>query len=195
MTSGKARTTAALSAFFACALVSAAFAQTASIEEKAQTCLQCHGEHGKAIDPSYPSIWGQYQGYLYLQLRDFKLGNRKNEIMNGIAQDLSREDMMALAEYFSQKTWVNLNQPRASEADVKRSETAIVSGQCGACHGADGVGAGTTPRINGQSHDYLLKTMEDFRAKVRTNNPWMSDILGTLQPEDLQALANYYAGK
>ncbi|PSC04432.1 cytochrome c [Alsobacter soli] len=171
----------------------AALAQ--SIEEKAQVCAGCHGEAGKPTDKAYPTIWGQNQGYLYLQLRDFKLGNRKNEIMNGIAKDLPREDMMALAEYFSQKKWVNLDQPRASEADVKRSETAITSGQCGACHGADGIGAGTTPRITGQSHDYLLKTMEDFRSKARANNPWMSDILGTLQPEDLQALANFYAGR
>ena len=31
-----------------------------------------------------PAIWGQKQDYLYIQLRDFKRGDRKNEIMQPI---------------------------------------------------------------------------------------------------------------
>ena len=60
-----------------------------------------------------PVIWGQHQGYLYLQLRDYKSGARKNDMMSPVAQTLERDDMMALAQYFSQKPWPDLRQPPA----------------------------------------------------------------------------------
>jgi cytochrome c553 len=166
-----------------------------SIEDKAAVCGSCHGEKGVPIDKLIPVIWGQYQGYLYLQLRDFKLANRKSDQMQPIVQDMSRDDMMALAEYFSQKTWPNLNQPRATDAQSKTAEAAIVSGQCGACHGEQGLGSGTQPRIAGQGVDYLQRTLTEFRTRQRSNNPWMSDIMNTLKPEDIEALSAYMAGR
>jgi len=56
-------------------------ASAQSIEEKAQTCTGCHGEDGKPVDKTIPAIWGQQLGYIYIQLRDFKRGDRKNDIM------------------------------------------------------------------------------------------------------------------
>src|SRR5262245_25686194 len=88
-----------------------ATAQT--IDEKAQVCAGCHGENGVPQQKDWPVIWGQQQGYLYLQLRDFKSGARKDDVMSPIAESLSREDMQALALYFVQKPWPDLQQPRA----------------------------------------------------------------------------------
>ena len=42
--------------------------------------------------PRFPVIFGQQEGYLYFQLRDFKSGARKSEVMGGIAADLSRDE-------------------------------------------------------------------------------------------------------
>jgi cytochrome c553 len=83
------------------------------IEEKTQVCAGCHGADGKPIDKTTPVIWGQQQGYLYIQLRDFKRNDRKNEIMQPIASAMERQDMMDIAEYFSKKPWPDLGQPRA----------------------------------------------------------------------------------
>src|ERR671937_1955204 len=94
------------------AMPGAASAQ--SIEEKAQLCAGCHGENGIPQEKTTPIIWGQYQGYLYLELRDYKSGARKNDIMTPLAQTLERDDMMALALYFSQKPWPDLQQPPAA---------------------------------------------------------------------------------
>src|SRR5437016_14425615 len=94
------------------ALPAAAYAQ--SIEEKAQLCAACHGENGIPQQKTTPVIWGQHQGYTYLQLRDYKSGSRNNEIMSALAQSLERDDMLALALYFSQKRWPDLQQPPAS---------------------------------------------------------------------------------
>jgi cytochrome c553 len=174
------------------ALATGSFAQP--VAEKAQLCSACHGAAGVPIDSKIPVIWGQQTGYLYLDLRDFKLGNRKNEQMSPIAAGLSREDMLGLAEYFSKKPWPNLAQPRATEAAVHRAEIAASSGQCTQCHLGGYVGAGTTPRLADQRKEYLLKTMQDFRSGARANNPWMTDLLKTYKDEDIEAMAEYLSG-
>ena len=58
-----------------------------NVEETAQVCAGCHGENGIPQEKTTPVIWGQNEGYLYLQLRDFKSGARKNDQMGPIAAD------------------------------------------------------------------------------------------------------------
>ena len=74
------------------------------IEEKAQLCAACHGEAGIPQEKTTPVIWGQNEGYLYLHLRDFNKGSRKNDLMSAIAADLTKDDMKQLAAYFSKQT-------------------------------------------------------------------------------------------
>src|SRR5260370_12470809 len=74
-------------------------ASAQTIEEKAQTCTGCHGEDGKPVDKTIPAIWAQQLGYIYIQLRDFKLAGRKNDIMHPIVSSLSPYDMPAISEY------------------------------------------------------------------------------------------------
>src|SRR5471030_1303884 len=52
-----------------------------SIEEKTQVCAGCHGADGKPVDKTMPIIWGQQAGYIYIELHDFKRGDRKSDIM------------------------------------------------------------------------------------------------------------------
>ena len=165
-----------------------------SIEDKAQTCAACHGEAGIPPDKSWPVIWGQHQGYLYLQLRDFKSGARKNDVMGPIAQPMERDDMLALALYFSQKAWPNLRQPRAPETVAAQAVRANGSVGCTGCHQAGYLGEGTQPRLAGLSANYLLKSMMDFRTRARGNNPGMSDLMNATSEDDLKALAQYLAG-
>jgi cytochrome c553 len=75
-----------------------------SVEEKTQVCAGCHGADGKPI----PTIWGQQAGYIYIELRDFKRGDRKSDIMQPIASAMERPDMLDIAQYLSGKpdeTW------------------------------------------------------------------------------------------
>jgi cytochrome c553 len=169
-----------------------AAAQT--IDDKTQACGACHGENGVPPDKSWPVIWGQHQGYLYLQLRDFKSGTRKSEVMGPIAQALERDDMLAIALYFSQKAWPDLRQARANEAVAARAARANTSVGCTGCHQAGYLGEGTQPRLAGQSADYILRSMMDFRSHARGNNPGMSDLMNAASEDDLRALAAYLAG-
>jgi|SRR5262245_974719 cytochrome c553 len=171
-----------------------ATAPAQSIEEKAQICAGCHGENGVPQQKSMPVIWGQHQGYTYLQLRDYKSGARKNDIMTPLAQTLERDDMMALALYFSQKRWPDLQQPRAPAQVAERAVRANVAIGCTGCHQASYLGEGTQPRIAGQTKEYLLQSMLDFRNRTRGNNPGMSDLMKAISEEDIAACAEYLAG-
>ena len=164
------------------------------LEEKVRVCADCHGENGKPIDKTIPNIWGQQTGYLYIQLRDFKRGDRKSEIMQPIASSFERNDMLAIADYFSKKPWPDLGQPRAPKDVAKRAQTASSSVGCTGCHLEQFQGDSTIPRLAGQGRDYLAQTMTDFRTRARGNNPGMSDLMIATPVDDLTALAEYLAG-
>jgi cytochrome c553 len=166
-----------------------------TFEEKAQLCAACHGENGIPPDKSTPVIWGQHQGYLYLQLRDYKRGTRKDNVMSPVVDLLERDDMMALAEYFSHKRWPDLRQPPAPPAVAVRALQVNVSVGCTSCHLAEYQGDGTQPRLAGQTRDSLAKSMLDFRNRTRGNNPGMSDLMSVISEEDIAALAEYLAGR
>ena len=159
-----------------------------------QICAGCHGEKGVPIDTNTPVIWGQQAGYLYLQLRDFKSGARKSEIMSPVAGTLSRDDMMALATFFSQKQWPSLGEPPAPHDVVVKAARANNSIGCTGCHQGEYQGDSTQPRLAGQRREYLQRTMLDFRTGKRGNNPGMSDLMKAASEDDLVAAAQYLAG-
>jgi cytochrome c553 len=164
------------------------------IEEKIQVCAGCHGADGKPVDKTIPTIWGQQAGYIYIQLRDFKRGDRKSDIMQPIASSLERQDMLDVAEYFARKPWPDLGQPRASKEVSARALDANRSIGCTGCHLDHFQGDGTVPRLAGVEKEYLSKQMTDFRSRVRGNNPGMSDLMLATSADDLAALAEYLAG-
>ena len=173
----------------------APIANAASIEEMTAVCAGCHGDNGKPVDKSIPTIWGQQQGYLYIQLRDFKRGDRKNETMQPIASTMERDEMLAIAEYFSKKPWPDLGQPSAPKEIANRAVRANGSVGCTGCHLDQFQGDGTVPRLAGMGREYLTKTINDFRSRARGNNPGMSDLMLATSPEDLAALEEYLAGR
>jgi cytochrome c553 len=179
---------------FATVLSVTASVRADTIEEKAAACAACHGENGIPPDKTFPVIWGQHQGYLYLQLRDFKRGTRKNDAMTPFVEGLERDDMMALAEFFAKKRWPDLRQPPAPGDVAARAQRANTSIGCTGCHLAQYQGDGTQPRLAGQTKEYLLKSMVEFRTRERGNNPGMSDLMIATPEADLAPMADYLAG-
>jgi len=168
-------------------------ASAASVEENAKICASCHGENGIPQAKTTPIIWGQNEGYLYLQLRDFKSGARKNDQMAAIVASLEKADFKALAAHFAGLKWPNLAQPSPSKDDTKKALTVIGSIGCTSCHLDQFQGDGTTARLAGQQAEYLLNTMTAFRDGSRGNNPGMSDLMKAVQPPDLKPIADYLA--
>src|ERR1700722_8687268 len=165
-----------------------------SIEEKAQVCAACHGADGKPVDKTIPTIWGQQAGYIYIELRDFKRGDRKSDIMQPIASAMERRDILDIAQYLSGKPWPDLGQPRAPKDVSERAVSANRSVGCTGCHLDQFQGDGTVPRLADQSSEYLTKTIADFRTRARGNNPGMSDLMLATAPDDLAALVQFLAG-
>jgi cytochrome c553 len=81
----------------------AALADSMATPEKVTVCAACHGADGKAVQPMYPNLAGQYANYLEHALHEYKAGLRKNPIMGAQAASLSDADIHQLAEYFSQQ--------------------------------------------------------------------------------------------
>ena len=74
-----------------------------NIQAQAATCAACHGNDGNSLMPAFPRIAGQHESYIYRSLMDYKSGKRKNPIMLGIVETLSKQDMRDLARYFSSR--------------------------------------------------------------------------------------------
>lgn len=65
-----------------------------------EVCAACHGEDGNSATAEFPKIGGQYSDYLAKAMRDYKSGQRKNAIMAGFAQALTKQDIENLAAYY-----------------------------------------------------------------------------------------------
>ena len=130
-----------------------------------------------------------------MQFRDFQKGARKDERMSAIAQTVPKEDALKLAEYFAAKPWPKTKAPAASKEDTATATAVNKSVVCTSCHLDQFQGDSSVPRLAGQQHDYLLKTLNDFQTRVRGNNPGMSALMNTVTPDQLKAMASYLAGQ
>lgn len=75
-------------------------------DEKVAACGACHGENGdKPLLPEYPILAGQYKDYLANALRQYRDGQRTNQIMALQIEilELSDADIEDLAAHFSAK--------------------------------------------------------------------------------------------
>lgn len=192
MTSSSLLASAATSAAAALAMHTAG--AQAPLPPKAETCVACHGPGGNASQPQYPILAGQTARYLYLQLRDFKAGRRKDPLMSPMAQDLNPDEMRALADYFAAQpktpTGFKPDPAKAALGKVKADETL-----CTMCHLGGFKGQNETPRVAGQHFDYIVKQLSDFKARRRTNDAGtMTSVSNTLSDEDIQNIAHYVAG-
>jgi len=64
-------------------------------------CTGCHGLDGRSRDLDTPNLAGQKQRYLAKALRDFRMGNRHQLMMNYVAKEMSDEDIENYAAYYA----------------------------------------------------------------------------------------------
>ena len=164
----------------------------AAVRESLQTCTACHGEGGASTVPENPILAGQQFYYLYLQLKDFKSGARKSDIMGPLVQPLQPDQMKLLAQFFSKQKWPTIGH-EADDANVETARRTEESAGCIGCHLGDFRGNSAVPRLAGQHPEYLKRTMLDFKNKVRTNAPAMVALFGTFSEQEIAGLADYLA--
>ncbi len=183
----------ALAALLGLSPVGAAAQDAAAGKEKAALCAACHGPDGHSTIAQNPILAGQTARYIYLQLRDFKEGRRKDPLMSPMAANLSKKDMLDLGAFFAAQKPTNQNS-KGNAALVAQGKAVADAAICTMCHLGGFSGQNEIPKTGGQHYEYVLKQLQDFKVKRRTNDAGnMTAVLRTIADEDLEALAAYVA--
>jgi cytochrome c553 len=170
---------------------STAPAGEAAGKEKAAICAACHGADGNSVNPLWPNLAGQTARYIYLQLKDFKEGRRKNVLMSPMAANLSRDDMLDLAAHFSSQKQLP-SRYEVEDSKVAEGKKIADNALCPMCHLGGFSGQNEVPRVAGQHYEYIVKQLTDFRARARTNDAGsMTAYTQGLTDEQIDALGQY----
>lgn len=195
-------------------------ADDAALQDTLQMCFQCHGENGVSRLPSRPTIAGQRETYLALQLAAFKraaqagIGDddgdgdeneatlkRTDPIMQHMAAILSDDDIPKIAQAVSK---LACDGGEARPPLKNPPSIPPIALRCAACHGEDGISLDqNTPNLAGQQRAYLRRQLLLIRetawgAKPREGEEWRSHPImesqtARLQIQDVDALARYYS--
>jgi len=165
-----------------------------SIETRLASCLACHGAKGQSVVPEVPSLGGQPEFYLTVQVLMFRDRLRVVDPMNQMMQGFSDNDLRATAEFLSK---LPPPQPAAGPADADRMEqgrTLAEQNRCNFCHQGNYYGERNVPRLAGQREDYLVKAMREFRNNTRRGyDASMADVLFQVSDEQILDLAYFLA--
>ncbi|MFM8466888.1 MAG: c-type cytochrome [Oxalobacteraceae bacterium] len=182
-----------ITALFALAALSCG-AQAQDVEagkKKAEACVACHGTNGNSPAGAFPTIAGQSARYIYLQLRDYKEGRRKNPMMSPIAAGLEKQDMHDLAAYFASQKQARTSfkaEPDRIKAGAAKAEESL----CAMCHLGGMAGQNEVPRLAGQHPEYIVTQLKNFKARERTNDAGnMTSLAQTLSDEDITNLSHW----
>jgi len=78
----------------------------------AQPCLACHGAGAaEGLQPTPPTLSGQWESYIVHALRQYKSGARANNVMTAFAANLSDEDIAAIARVYSRQDGLYTPEP------------------------------------------------------------------------------------
>ena len=180
-------------------------------KQKSAPCAACHGADGNSVNPAWPNLAGQGEKYLADQLQLFKDRIRVNTLMNPQAQNLSEQDILDLAAYYSSQT------PKIGVADTTKKfqgEEIYVIGEriyrggnpesgvpaCMSCHAPNGVGntAAKFPRLAGQHSVYTAAQLRAYRSGARYQPEdhlnMMKKITSYMTEQEIEAVAEYIAG-
>ncbi|NNG12903.1 MAG: cytochrome c4 [Halobacteria archaeon] len=191
--------------FFSCFAVTTAQAagDAQAGKVKSASCAACHGVDGNSVNPEWPKLAGQHEGYIVKQLYYFADGERDNSTMKGMVANLSEQDRADLAAYYASQT------PNIGAADpelVEFGERIYRSGNpdsgvapCMGCHGPNGAGnpAANYPALHGQHAKYVENQLHGFASgnRVNENATKMMQILASrMTNREIQAVASYIQG-
>src|SRR5215831_16831721 len=180
-----------------------AFSQ-GDLQAKLEYCKTCHGISGQGYRGSIPipRLAGQQTEYLENQLQAFIERRRENKFMFGVVSALNPAMLPALAAHFTE---LNPKPLKGAPTDLvtigkKLYEEGVPEANiepCAMCHGPDAKGQGTGPRLAGQLHDYVAKTLLNWtreRCRDRANaglSVVMEPIANSLNEAQIAAIAAY----
>ena len=181
-------------------------ASAADVAKLVHECNECHGKDGNSTHPEVPNIAGYSATYLHDQLMNYKNGDRpgvkfkdddgEEKDMNEVAKELSEDDINALADYYSKKTFKS----HASEQEtdpklVKRGEK-LFKHKCKKCHDDFGTDPDDDAGIlGGQWMKYLEHQFKMFHEGDREMPKKMKKKFKKLKEADYEAIINALGSK
>jgi cytochrome c553 len=160
---------------------------------KAEACGSCHGTSDRAALPGTPSLAGQQQEFLVLQMFLFREGLRDVPQMAGMFKGITDRDFSDMAAYFAAQSSPRSNGKPDPKLRARGAEIAKAMG-CGSCHLQNYGGQRQVPRLVNQREDYLVASMKAYRDNQRAGTDTsMNAVLYQVTDHDIQALAHYLA--
>lgn len=158
-------------------------------KESTFLCKYCHGEDGNSLKSTIPNLAAQNAAYLIRQFELFAKRKRISKTMNEIVKNLSDDDMLNIAIYFSaQKIKPQTQYKPELISDGKR----LFESRCFTCHGKDAYGKEELPRIASQPSEYIIRTLSSYRsALVKRAETDMSKVARKLKDSDIEAVTAY----
>ncbi len=157
------------------------------------TCAGCHGQNGISTTEGVPHIAGQRSVYLYVEMKAYQAGMRRQTIMGNVVKYLNDKALADVAAYYAT---LDPPSPDTGAASLKPDPVEAgkaAAGACGGCHGETGVSkiAGI-PSLVGLDPKYLISAMQAYKSGRRNHNV-MQAILAKVSDEDFKNIALFYA--
>ncbi len=121
----------------------------ATIDERLAPCLACHGEKGQSAIPETPSLGGQPQFYLSVQLYMFREKMRNIEPMPAMMSGINDDDLRRMAAALANLP-PPLPAPGATDAPrFERARALVQQHRCNFCHKENFAGRGECAAFSG----------------------------------------------
>jgi len=152
-----------------------------------QFCANCHGLDGNSKLPDVPNLAGQNPIYLLEQVRKFSAGERRDEWMEPMIKQLSEAERLNIVVFYAAQTVV----PSSSRPGPAFGQDLFHS-RCVQCHGPQARGGERFPRLAGQQHEYIVRSLTRYRNRTGERiAPEMFAMTASLKDTDIQALADF----
>jgi cytochrome c553 len=163
-------------------------------------CFICHGTDGESSSPVFPRLAGQHAAYVERQLADYKSGKRASSTMRPMVEDLGPADFKALGAFYASRP--TMLHPVDDTELAQMGRFIYLRGNpysgvaaCASCHGPQGHGTETLPRLAGQHAQYVENQLRAFNKRERTNdNAVMQSVAAKLTELELKAVSAYLSG-
>lgn len=157
-------------------------------KDRAVLCGYCHGKDGNSVKGYIPNLAGQHPEYLVTQFEAFSQGNRYNYVMAKLAKNLSIIERVNLALYYSSLQVKPV--ATSTHEELKPIGKAIFTSRCAACHGVDGLGQNSLPRLAGQPEQFIINSLNIFKkGKRKLPGSPMPGIAAGLTKQGIAAVA------
>lgn len=173
-----------------------------------QSCADCHGEKGISSESDIPTIAGASATFIEETFYSYKTDlrpaieskyrfgdiSREATDMKKIVEQLSEQQIIDVAQYFSEQIFVPAKQ-NFDSGQAKIGER-IHAKKCNKCHEEGGSSAADDAGIlAGQWTPYLSDAMTNIVNDTRDTDKKMKKKIKKLKDKEWQALLHYYASQ